>query len=290
MTRILFLCVANSARSQMAEGLARQLLGAQAEVLSAGSQPKAVNPHAIAAMAEIGIDISQQQSKSVDTIDPTTIDMVVTLCAEEVCPILPGKVKRLHWPIADPATSEGAQSAEAIAARFGTARDQIKARLAVLHALLDLPEGPRAQEFHGSIRVKDLPASVRFYAWLLNTWPKEWTHRYATFIRPDLNLNFVLLVSDGKALHHDTLYHLGIGMADRQSVIDAYHSAVAFGAQVEKPPRTTWKGTPLHELWLSDPDGTLIEIYARLTDAELAHKPADELPEFLVPGTGPESA
>lgn len=289
MPRILFLCVANSARSQMAEGLARHLLGAHADVMSAGSQPKQVNPHAIAAMAELGIDISQQQSKSVDAFDPATIGMVITLCAEEVCPILPAKVKILHWPIADPAAATSDQSAGEILTRFRTARDQIKARLEVLRGLLDLPEGPQAQEFHGSIRVSDLPASVRFYAWLLNTWPKDWTHRYATFIRPDLHLNFVLVVSDGKSLHQDTLYHLGISVANRQSVIDAYHRAVAFGAHVEKPPRTTWKGTPLHELWLTDPDGTLIEIYARLTDGELAAKPANELPVFLVPGTNPEA-
>ncbi|MDO9317720.1 MAG: VOC family protein [Gammaproteobacteria bacterium] len=157
-----------------------------------------------------------------------------------------------------------------------------------MRELLDLPEGPQAWEFHSSVRVADLPASVRFYAWLLNSWPKEWTHRYAIFIRPDLHLNFVLVVSDGKTLHQDTLYHLGIGVADRCSVVDAYHRAVSFGAHIEKPPRTTWKGTPLHELWLKDPDGTLIEIYARLTDTEFAEKPADELPVFLVPGTKPE--
>ncbi|RUR28352.1 glyoxalase/bleomycin resistance/dioxygenase family protein [Vreelandella andesensis] len=151
--------------------------------------------------------------------------------------------------------------------------------------MLDIPPSPPAEEFHGSIRVNNLPDSVRFYAWLLNTWPKEWTHRYATFIRSDMNLNFVLVVSDDKALHHDTLYHLGIGVADRDAVIEAYHQAVAFGAPIEKPPRTTWKGTPLHELWLTDPDGTLIEVYARLTDDELASKPADEQPEFLVPET-----
>lgn len=97
----------------------------------------------------------------------------------------------------------------------------------------------------------------------------------------------MLLVSDGKELHHDTLYHLGIGVADKAAIIDAYDRAVAFGAHVEKPPRTTWKGTPLHELWLKDPDGTLIEVYARLTDDDLAAKPADEMPMFLVPGTEP---
>lgn len=287
---VLFLCVANSARSQMAEGLARHLLGGQATVMSAGSAPSQVNPYAVEAMAEIGVDISNQSSKSVDDIDPDSVDMVVTLCAEEVCPVLPGRVRRLHWPIPDPASKDSSIPPEEMRRRFRTAREQIKGRIEVLKSLLDVPEGPPSNEFHGSVRVADLPASVRFYAWLLGTWPKDWTHRYATFIRRDLNLNFVLVVSDGKELHHDTLYHLGIGMADKDSVVDAYHRAVSFGAQVEKPPRTTWKGTPLHELWLKDPDGTLIEIYARLTDAELAAKPADEMPVFLVPGTEPAAA
>ena len=168
-------------------------------------------------------------------------------------------------------------------ARFRTARDQLKARIEILAALFEVPSGPAAQEFHASIRVHHLPESVRFYAWLLDTWPKEWTHRYATFIRPDLKLNFVLLVSDGKALHHDTLYHLGIEVADKAAVVGAFHRAREFGATIEKPPRTTWKGTPLHELWLADPDGNLIEVYARLTEQELAQKPVDEAPVFLTP-------
>ncbi len=281
---ILFLCVANSARSQMAEGLARQILGTAVDVASAGSEPSQLNPQAVAAMADIGIDIRHHHSKSIDDIDTDNVDLVVTLCADEVCPVLPGRVKRLHWPIADPS---GGQTDSDIAAHFATARDQIRMRVEILAGLLDLPSAPVSEEFHGSVRVNDLPASTRFYAWLLDTWPREWTHRYATFIRPDLNLNFVLLVSDGKTLHHDTLYHLGIGVADRQAVIDAYHKALAVGVHIEKPPRTTWKGTPLHELWLKDPGGNLIEIYARLTDAELAEKPADELPVFLVPGTKP---
>ena len=161
MTRILFLCVANSARSQMAEGLARQLLGAHIEVMSAGSRPSRVNPHAMAAMAEIDLDISHQHSKSVDTIDPTSIDMVITLCAEEVCPILPGRVKRLHWPIQDPAGDTNGLSSDEILTRFRSARDQIKARLAVLAGLLDIPPSPQAAEFHGSIRVNNLSDSVR---------------------------------------------------------------------------------------------------------------------------------
>lgn len=283
--RILFLCVHNAARSQMAEGLARQILGHRVEVTSAGSSPSQLNPQAIAAMADIGIDISQQRSKSIDEIDPGNVDLLVTLCAEEVCPVLPGRVKRLHWPITDPSGGHANLTTDELATRFAMARDQIRMRVEILAGLLDLPSAPESREFHGSVRVRSLPESTRFYAWLLDTWPKEWTHRYATFIRPDLNLNFVLLVSDGKALHHDTLYHLGIGVADRQSVVDAYHKALAFGAPIEKPPRTTWKGTPLHELWLTDPDGNLVEVYARLTDEELAEKPADEMTVFLVPGT-----
>ncbi|MFN3647834.1 MAG: VOC family protein [Gemmobacter sp.] len=279
--RILFLCVANSARSQMAEGLARAILPASVEIASAGSAPGMLNPLAVEALSETGIDISAHRSKPLEEVAPETADLIVTLCAEEVCPFVPGPVRRLHWPITDPSDAGDIAS-------FRTARDQIKARIEVLAGLINLPEGPKGTEFHASLRVRDLGASTRFYAWLLNTWPKEWTHRYATFVRPDLNLNFVLMVADGTELHHDTLYHLGIALPDRASVIDAYHRAMALGATVAKPPRTTWKGTPLHELWLTDPDGTPIEVYARLTPEELAAMPTDQAPEYLVPGTAPD--
>lgn len=129
MKTVLFLCVANSARSQMAEGLARQLLSNDVSVLSAGSQPAGVNPHAIEAMAEIGIDISGHRSKSVDEIDTDKIDLVVTLCAEEVCPVLPGRVRRLHWPIADPASDDALLDSATMRARFAEARDTIRRKL-----------------------------------------------------------------------------------------------------------------------------------------------------------------
>lgn len=134
--RVLFLCVANSARSQMAEGLARAMLGEQVDVLSAGSQPSKVNPYAIEAMAEIGIDISGQRSKSVDEVDAASVDAVVTLCADEVCPVLPGRVLRLHWPVADPASSDPALSAQQMQQRFRIAREQIRERLTELTPLV----------------------------------------------------------------------------------------------------------------------------------------------------------
>jgi arsenate reductase len=161
---LLFLCVANSARSQMAEGLARQLFGDGARVASAGSAPSRLNPYAIEVMAEIGVDISYHRAKSVDDIDAGMIDLVVTLCAEEVCPAFPRRVQRLHWPMADPASTDPSLAPDDMRNRFRTARDQIKVRLEILKSLVDVPDGPKSREFHGSIRVGSLPDSVRFYA------------------------------------------------------------------------------------------------------------------------------
>ncbi len=128
---ILFLCVANSARSQLAEGLARAHFGERARVLSAGAEPAGVNRLAVAALAEVGIDASAQTSKSVETIDPADVDLVVTLCAEQVCPAYPGRVRRLHWPLPDPT----AVASEDRPAAFRATRDELARRIAEL----DLP-------------------------------------------------------------------------------------------------------------------------------------------------------
>ncbi len=276
--RVLFLCVANSARSQMAEGLARKLFGDAVHVLSAGSAPSRVNPYAVRAMAELGIDLSGHASTSVHDVDPASVDLVITLCAEEVCPVFLSDAPRLHWPLQDPDRKEEVLTDEERLEHFRVARDRIHARLEVLAALRDVPPGPAPVEFHASIRVPDVPAAARFYTWLLGVAPKEWTHRYVTFVSEDLHANFVILVDDGKELHQDTLYHLGIDVGSKRAVIDAHRRAEAAGFPIHKPARTTWRGTPLHELWLKDPGGNLIEVYARLTDAELAEMPADMEP------------
>lgn len=126
---ILFLCVANSARSQMAEGLARKLLGDRIAVQSAGSEPSRVNPYAVEVMTEVGVDLSTHHSKSVETIDPATVGAVITLCAEEVCPVFLGKARRLHWPIPDPASKDPSLPRDEMLRRFRVARDQIQGRL-----------------------------------------------------------------------------------------------------------------------------------------------------------------
>jgi len=127
---ILFLCVANSARSQIAEGIARSLAPPEIKVWSAGSRPTSVRPEAIAVLGEIGIDISRHRSKLVDEIPAGEVDTVITLCGEEECPLFLGKARRLHWGLPDPAAVTG--SAEERLAAFRRTRDELRRRLAEL--------------------------------------------------------------------------------------------------------------------------------------------------------------
>src|SRR5689334_2895206 len=132
--RVLFLCTGNSARSQMAEGLLRHLGGDRFEVHSAGTNPSTVRPEAVAAMGDLGIDISHQWSKSVEEFKGRGIDYLITVCdaAREVCPVFPGSTSRLHWSFEDPAAVKG--SYEDRLAAFRRIRDQIQERLRVFLA------------------------------------------------------------------------------------------------------------------------------------------------------------
>src|SRR5690242_13322586 len=109
--RLLILCTGNSARSQMAEGLMRRDAGDRYDVFSAGTHPTSVRAEAIRVMAEIGIDISAHRSKSIDEFLDRPPDMLITVCdsAKETCPVLPGGVRRLHWPFEDPAAVQGSE-------------------------------------------------------------------------------------------------------------------------------------------------------------------------------------
>ena len=124
---VLFLCVANSARSQMAEGIARALAPAAVRISSAGSQPSRLNPLAVKALAEIGIDIGGHASKSVNDLPAGDVDVVVTLCAEEVCPVFLGSALRIHWGLPDPAVFAGDENARLDA--FRRVRDELRRRL-----------------------------------------------------------------------------------------------------------------------------------------------------------------
>lgn len=127
--RVLILCTGNSARSQMAEGWLRHLAGGRFDVASAGTHPSMVNPLAIEAMRERGIDISAYRSKSVGEFLDQPFDYVITVCdqAAETCPIFPGPAQRIHWSFPDPAAVQGSD-AERLAA-FREVRDALEVRL-----------------------------------------------------------------------------------------------------------------------------------------------------------------
>jgi arsenate reductase len=127
--RVLILCTGNSARSQMAEGLLRHLAGHRYEVESAGVAPTQVRPEAIVVMSEVGVDISQQHSKSVDEFMGQDFDYVITVCdnANEQCPVFPANTKRLHWSFEDPAAAHGDEESRLRA--FRKARDEINEQL-----------------------------------------------------------------------------------------------------------------------------------------------------------------
>jgi arsenate reductase len=130
MKGILFLCVANSARSQMAEGIARSMAPVDIKIQSAGSKPTSVRPEAVIVLKEIGIDISHHRSKSVDEIPPEEVDTVITLCKEEECPLFLGKATRLHWGLPDPAEVDGSNGDRLNA--FRSVRDELRRRIEAL--------------------------------------------------------------------------------------------------------------------------------------------------------------
>ena len=131
---VYFLCTGNSCRSQMAEGFARHLAGDRWEVASAGIEPSVVNPLAVAVMAEAGIDISRHVSKPIDSELLRRAAVIVTLCgdAQERCPVTPPQVRRVHWPLPDPAKATGNESE--VRAAFRLVRDDIGRRVGRLLA------------------------------------------------------------------------------------------------------------------------------------------------------------
>jgi arsenate reductase len=127
--RVLFLCTHNSARSQMAEGLLRHLAGDRFEAMSAGTEATHVRPLAVRAMEEVGVDISGQESKTLERYLSEPFDHVITVCddANEACPFFPGAANRLHWSFEDPSKAEGSE--EDRLSVFRSVRDRIRERI-----------------------------------------------------------------------------------------------------------------------------------------------------------------
>ncbi|WP_172188024.1 arsenate reductase (thioredoxin) [Lentilactobacillus kribbianus] len=132
MKQIYFLCTGNSCRSQMAEGFAKQILGSQWQVASAGIETHGLNPLAVQVMQEVGLDISQQQSQLIDQQYLNSCDIVVTLCgdARDRCPVTPPAVRKIHWPLPDPALAAGTVAEKLVV--FRQVRDEIEQRILAL--------------------------------------------------------------------------------------------------------------------------------------------------------------
>src|SRR5215203_1664234 len=128
-TKVLFLCTHNSARSQMAEGLLRHLAGDRFEAMSAGTEATHVRPLAIRVMEELGVDISHQESKTLDRYLQDRLDYVITVCddANEACPFFPGAANRLHWSFEDPSKATGSEEERLVV--FRKVRDRIRDRV-----------------------------------------------------------------------------------------------------------------------------------------------------------------
>jgi arsenate reductase len=137
--RVLILCTGNSARSQMAEGLLRHDSGGRFEVFSAGIEPSFVRPEAVVVMKELGIDISEQRSKSVEEFRGQAFAYVITVCdhANERCPVFPGKTRRIHWSFEDPAATGGDEPQRL--AVFRRVRDEIRDQLRTPSIEVPLP-------------------------------------------------------------------------------------------------------------------------------------------------------
>ncbi|MBW2703256.1 MAG: arsenate reductase ArsC [Deltaproteobacteria bacterium] len=125
---VLFLCVQNSARSQIAEGLARHLAAGNIRISSAGSKPAVVRPEAIEVLNEMGVDSGMLRAKGLDAVDMDSVEAVITLCADEICPFFPRPVTQVHWALPDPASVEGAGRLDA----FRAVRDELMTRLRIV--------------------------------------------------------------------------------------------------------------------------------------------------------------
>lgn len=143
--KILFLCVHNSARSQLAQAIARHLAPSGVTVISAGSQPRPIQPEVIRVLEEAGIASDGLYSKSIRDIDTSDVDMVITLCEEEICPFFPRPVQQIHWALPDPAAEEK-NEAERLES-FRKVLDELQGRLKLLLQDGDVPGQRREPPF-----------------------------------------------------------------------------------------------------------------------------------------------
>ena len=211
------------------------------------------------------------------------MDLLVTLCADEICPILPGRIRRVHRPVPDPASTDLMLSVQTQRSRFRCAREEIGVRITGLAEQLESAPGPVSQADHVRLKTADLARSAGFYAWQFGTWPCDWTGQSMIFRSEDFTLSLALCRAQPGAQRREACASFVLDVATREALIAAYDRARRFGAEVLKPPTAGWQGAGLHSLRLVAPEGNRIELCARPTPQDLMHRPEDRSRVLLVP-------
>ncbi len=253
---VLFVCVHNAGRSQMAAALLRSMAGDRIEVRSAGTEPaERVNPVAVAAMAELGIDITTAIPEVLTGEEVRTSDVVITMGCGDACPHFPG-VSYRDWALPDPA-GQPLSTVRAI-------RDDIAERVAALIAELTNEKGTTMSRMQLALNVDDLDAAIAFYSKLFRTEPAKVRPGYANFAVAEPPLKLVLLENPG---HGGTLNHLGVEVGSTGKVRDEIARLAGAGMVPEEEMGTTCCYAVQDKVWVTGPDGERWEVYTVLSDS-----------------------
>ncbi|MCW2662594.1 MAG: cadI [Mycobacterium sp.] len=260
---VLFVCVHNAGRSQMAAALLSRMAGERIEVRSAGTEPAGeVNPVAVAAMAELGVDIAAATPTILTTDAVQISDVVITMGCGDTCPYFPG-VSYRDWQLPDPA---GQPLATVRAIRDDIA-DRVRALITELVPTTapHPEEGPTMSRVQLALNVDDLDEAIAFYSKLFNTEPAKVKPGYANFAVSEPPLKLVLLENPG---HGGTLNHLGVEVASSDTVHTEIARLTERGLVTEEEMNTTCCFATQDKVWVTGPGGERWEVYTVIVDSE----------------------
>jgi protein-tyrosine-phosphatase/catechol 2,3-dioxygenase-like lactoylglutathione lyase family enzyme len=271
---VLFVCVHNAGRSQMAAALLMYLAGDRIEVRSAGTEPADhLNPAVITAMAELGIDITAQIPKLLTGEAVQSSDVVITMGCGDTCPYFPGVCYR-DWKVPDPA----GQPLETVRKIRDDIADRVKALITELLPTASTPspdpeKGTTISRMQLALNVDNLDEAIIFYSKLFNTEPAKVKPGYANFAITEPPLKLVLIENQG---HGGTLNHLGVEVADGDTVHTEIARLTGEGLFTEEEINTTCCFAAQDKAWVTGPGGERWEVYTVLADSDTFGPGTDE--------------